>query len=65
MTTFDGNGKFTQVDFVVINGTLVASGFQSETGTLANGTHWNAGTLSKQIQFGHVVDARRLLPGLQ
>jgi hypothetical protein len=33
MTTFDGNGKFTQVDFVVINGAPVASGFQSETGT--------------------------------
>jgi len=33
MTQFDGNGKFTQLDFVVINGTPTSSGFQSETGT--------------------------------
>ena len=33
MTNFDGNGKFTQEDFVVINGAPTSSGFQSETGT--------------------------------
>jgi hypothetical protein len=34
MTNFDGNGKFTQVDFVVINGTNQSSKFQTgETGT--------------------------------
>jgi len=35
MTHFDGNGKFTQVDFVVIDGTPQGSKFQSETGTYA------------------------------
>jgi hypothetical protein len=33
MTDFDGNGKFTQSDFVVINGTPQSVGFESETGT--------------------------------
>ncbi|HXR16970.1 MAG TPA: hypothetical protein VN777_12300 [Terriglobales bacterium] len=34
MTNFDGNGKFTQVDFVVIDGTNQSSKFQTgETGT--------------------------------
>jgi hypothetical protein len=34
MTNFDGNGKFTQVDFVVINGTNQSSKFQTgEAGT--------------------------------
>jgi hypothetical protein len=33
MTTFDGKGKFTQVDFVVINGAPTGSKFQGETGT--------------------------------
>jgi hypothetical protein len=33
MTTFDGKGKFTQVDFVVINGTPTSTNFASETGT--------------------------------
>jgi hypothetical protein len=34
MTNFDGNGKFTQVDFVVIDGTNQSSKFQvGETGT--------------------------------
>ncbi len=33
MTNFDGKGKFTQVDFVVINGAPTGSKFQSETGT--------------------------------
>jgi hypothetical protein len=33
MTEFDGSGKLTQVDFVVINGSPTSSGFQSETGT--------------------------------
>jgi hypothetical protein len=33
MTTFDGNGKFTQQDFVVINGSPTSSGFAHETGT--------------------------------
>jgi hypothetical protein len=33
MTTFDGNGRFTKEDFIVINGAPVAPGFQSETGT--------------------------------
>jgi hypothetical protein len=35
MTNFDGNGKFTQVDFVVIDGAPTGSKFQSETGTYA------------------------------
>jgi len=35
MTHFDGNGKFTQVDFVVIDGAPTGSKFQSETGTYA------------------------------
>jgi hypothetical protein len=35
MTTFDGNGKFTQKDFVVINGGPTSTGFASETGTYA------------------------------
>jgi hypothetical protein len=34
MTLFDGEGKFTQEDFVVINGSPVSSGFETgETGT--------------------------------
>ena len=33
MTDFDGNGKFTQTDFVVINGSPTSTGFASETGT--------------------------------
>jgi len=34
MTNFDGNGKFTQVDFVVIDGSPQSSKFQTgETGT--------------------------------
>jgi hypothetical protein len=33
MTTFDGKGKFTQVDFVVINGTPTSTNFASERGT--------------------------------
>jgi hypothetical protein len=33
MTNFDGNGKFTQKDFVVINGSPTSAGFASETGT--------------------------------
>ncbi len=33
MTNFDGNGKFTQVDFVVIGGTNQSSKFMGETGT--------------------------------
>ncbi len=33
MTNFDGKGKFTQVDFVVINGTPTSTNFASETGT--------------------------------
>jgi hypothetical protein len=32
MTDFDGNGKFTQTDFVVINGAPTSTGFGSETG---------------------------------
>ena len=36
MTTFDGNGKFTQEDYVVINGVPTTTGFQTgETGTYA------------------------------
>jgi hypothetical protein len=35
MTTFDGKGTFTQVDFVVINGSPTSTGFASETGTYA------------------------------
>ncbi|HKN16355.1 MAG TPA: hypothetical protein VJX47_05415 [Candidatus Sulfotelmatobacter sp.] len=33
MTDFDGNGKFTQKDFVVIGGTPTTSDFADETGT--------------------------------
>jgi hypothetical protein len=33
MTNFDGKGKFTQEDFVVINGAPTSSGFTGETGT--------------------------------
>jgi hypothetical protein len=33
MTTFDGHGEFSQVDFVVINGSPQSSVFQTETGT--------------------------------
>ena len=34
MTTFDGNGNFTQKDFVVINGAATSTGFATgETGT--------------------------------
>jgi hypothetical protein len=33
MTDFDGNGKFTQVDYVVIGGVPQSAGFQKETGT--------------------------------
>jgi hypothetical protein len=33
MTDFDGNGKFTQKDFVVINGSPTTSDFAAETGT--------------------------------
>jgi hypothetical protein len=33
MTDFDGNGTFTQTDFVVIDGSPTSSGFESETGT--------------------------------
>ena len=36
MTTFDGNGKFTQEDYVVIGGAPTTTGFQmGETGTYA------------------------------
>jgi len=36
MTTFDGNGKFTQEDYVVIGGAPQTTGFQTgETGTYA------------------------------
>jgi hypothetical protein len=35
MTTFDGKGKFTQEDFVVINGSPTSTGFASETGAYA------------------------------
>jgi hypothetical protein len=34
VTTFDGNGNFTQEDFVVINGAPTSSGFAHETGTI-------------------------------
>src|ERR1700730_3049739 len=33
MTKFDGKGKFTQRDFVVIDGSPTSNGFASETGT--------------------------------
>jgi hypothetical protein len=33
MTTFDGSGEFSQVDFVVIDGAPQGSVFQTETGT--------------------------------
>jgi hypothetical protein len=33
MTKFDGNGKFTQNDFVVINGAPTSTTFAAETGT--------------------------------
>jgi hypothetical protein len=33
MSDFDGNGNFTQTDFVVINGAPTASVFQNESGT--------------------------------
>jgi hypothetical protein len=33
MTDFDGNGKFTQKDFVVIGGSATTSDFAAETGT--------------------------------
>jgi hypothetical protein len=33
MTDFDGNGKFTQKDFVVIGGSPTTSDFAAETGT--------------------------------
>jgi hypothetical protein len=33
MTDFDGNGKFTQKDFVVIDGSPTTSDFAAETGT--------------------------------
>jgi hypothetical protein len=33
MTTFNGNGKFTQEDFVVIGGSPTSTGFAKETGT--------------------------------
>jgi hypothetical protein len=33
MTDFDGNGTFTQTDFVVIDGSPTSSAFESETGT--------------------------------
>jgi hypothetical protein len=35
MTKFDGKGKFTQRDFVVIDGSPTSSGFAPETGTYA------------------------------
>jgi hypothetical protein len=35
MTKFDGKGKFTQRDFVVMEGSPTSSGFASETGTYA------------------------------
>ena len=35
MTKFDGKGKFTQRDFVVIDGSATSGGFASETGTYA------------------------------
>lgn len=55
MTDFDGNGKFTQVDFVVINGVPQSIGFQSETGTY----HVNAdctGTATINYSDGSVID---------
>lgn len=51
MTDFDGNGKFTQTDFVVINGSPTSTGFVSETGTY----HVNSdctGTATSIIQTG-------------
>src|SRR5271170_1504056 len=33
MTNFDGNGKFTQKDFVVIGGVPTSTTFAAETGT--------------------------------
>ena len=33
MTNFDGHGEFSQVDFVVIDGSPTSSAFQAETGT--------------------------------
>jgi len=33
MTDFDGKGKFTQVDFVVVDGQPVGTEFEAETGT--------------------------------
>jgi hypothetical protein len=35
MTKFDGKGKFTPRDFVVIDGSPTSSGFAPETGTYA------------------------------
>jgi hypothetical protein len=33
MTDFDGKGKFTQHDFIVVNGQPVGTEFEAETGT--------------------------------
>jgi hypothetical protein len=35
MTKFDGKGRFTQKDFVVINGSPTSTGFTPETGAYA------------------------------
>jgi len=55
MTTFDGKGKFTQQDFVVINGAPTSSGFAAETGTYAINSDCT-GTATSNYPDGSWID---------
>ena len=64
MTNFDGNGKFTQVDFVVINGTPTSKNFQTgETGTYkVNADRTGTGRINYSIEVPAGRDAAASIP---
>ena len=57
MTRFDGNGKFAQLDFVVINGSPTSAGFNPETGTYKVNSNCT-GTATINYQDGTVINLK-------